>query len=373
MFVRLQPDKAGAVSLRRRRLRAKWQGYPQDGVLGWRFAGAGGDGGGMARQLPAEARSLLGQQAGVITRTQALAAGISRHAIYARLETERWQRLHPGVYVGYSGPLTRMSMMWAAVLAAGPGAMLCYRTAAELHGLLEAPRGEAIHVMVPRYRTLRPVRGVVIHYSRRVAVARHPALEPPRTRLEETVLDLAEAEHTADGAISWILNACGSRRTLPDRLLAAMDARPRMRRRKILLVALGDARIGIQSILERGYLYKAERAHGLPEGTRQSLTRVGGSSRYEDVRYEDYGIIVELDGQQAHPDGERWRDTRRDNTSGTKGLITLRYSYADVMERPCEVADEVARSLASRGWTGRARRCGDSCAAGGPAVLDRAC
>jgi hypothetical protein len=142
---------------------------------------------------------------------------------------------------GYSGPVTRASMMWAAVLAAGPGAVLCYRTAAELHGLLDAPRGEAIHVMVPRFRTLRPMRRVVVHYSRRVDAARHPALEPPRTRLEETVLDLAEAERAADGAISWILSACGGRRTTPDRLLAAMDARPRIRRRKILLVALGDA------------------------------------------------------------------------------------------------------------------------------------
>ena len=322
----------------------------------------------MAQQLPAEARTLLRRQAGVITRAQALAAGISRHAIYARLEAGRWQRLHLGVYVSYSGPLARESMMWAAVLAAGPEAVLSHRTSAELHGLLVAAKAEPIHVTVPRQRTLRPMRRVVVHYSGRVDAARHPALEPPRTRLEDTVLDLAETERTADGAISWILDACASRRTLPDRLLAAMDARPRVRRRRILLVALGDARIGIQSILERGYLYKVERPHGLPEGRRQRRTPDGGSSKYEDVRYEEYGVIVELDGQQAHPNGERWRDTRRDNASATKGLITLRYTYADVMERPCEVGDEVARALASRGWTGGARRCGDSCAPGVPTM-----
>jgi very-short-patch-repair endonuclease len=83
-------------------------------------------------------------------------------------------------------------------------------------------------------------------------------------------------------------------------------------------------------------------------------------------------VIVELDGQQAHPEGERWRDTRRDNFSAARGLITLRYTYADIMERPCEVADEVARALASRGYTGGARRCSDSCAPGPGAVLARA-
>lgn len=331
--------------------------------------GCRGDAGCMSRQLPAQARIVLRHQAGVITQSQALAAGISRHAIYARLESERWQRLHRGVYAGYSGPLARESLMWAAVLAAGSGAMLCYRTAAELHGLLDVPKSEAIHVMVPRWRTLRPMRGVVVHYSRRVDAARHPALEPPRTRLEETVLDLAEAERTINGATAWILDACASRRTTPDRLLEAMDARPRMRRRIALLVALGDARIGVHSILERGYLYKVERPHGLPEGSRQRRTRSGATNRYEDIRYEEYGVVVELDGQQAHPEGERWRDIRRDNNSAVEGLITLRYTYADVIDRPCEVADEIARTLRGRGYAGAAHRCGASCSPGEPTVL----
>ncbi len=323
----------------------------------------------MTRELHGEVERLLGHQAGVITRAQALAAGMTRDAIYARLRTERWQRIHAGVYAAYSGPVTRESLMRAAVLGARHGGVLCHQTAAELHGLLEARKGAAIHVMVPRGHAVAPMKGVALHYSKRVGVARHPALEPPRTRLEDTVLDLAEAEATATGAVSWILTACASRRTKPDRLLRAMESRPRVRRRKILLAALGDARIGVESILEHGYLYRVERPHGLPEGSRQRRTRVGGTSRYEDVRYEEYGVIVELDGQAAHPAGERWQDVRRDNVSAMNGWITLRYSYADVMERPCEIADEIARTLRERGYTGGAHRCGPSCAPGDQTVL----
>jgi hypothetical protein len=209
----------------------------------------------------------------------------------------------------------------------------------------------------------------VIHYSRRAGVARHPALEPPRTRLEETVLDLAEAATTGTGAISWILAACASRRTKPGRLLRAMDSRARIRRRRMLLAALGDARAGVESILEHGYLYRVERAHGLPQGARQRWTQAGGTSRYEDIRYEEYGVIVELDGRGAHPEGERWRDVRRDNLSARRGLITLRYTYADVMERPCEIADEIARTLMERGYIGGTHRCGPTCAPGDPTVL----
>jgi hypothetical protein len=51
------------------------------------------------------------------------------------------------------------------------------------------------------------------------------------------------------------------------------------------------------------------------------------------------------------------------------GWITLRYSYADVMERPCEIADEIVRALRVRGYTGGAHRCGPSCAPGDPTVL----
>ena len=162
------------------------------------------------------------------------------------------------------------------------------------------------------------MKGVVIHYSQRVDVARHPVLEPPRTRLEETVLDLAAAEATPARATAWILSACASRRTTPDRLRAAMESRPRIRGRKMLLAALGDARTGVESILEHSYLYRVERPHGLPDGVRQRRTLTGGVSRYEDVRYEEYGVIVELDGRGAHPEGERWRDIRRDNASAAK-------------------------------------------------------
>jgi hypothetical protein len=323
----------------------------------------------MTQQLPGEVDGLLSRQAGVITRTQALAAGMTRHAIQARLDSGRWQRLHVGVYAAYSGLPARESLLWAAVLGVRSGGVLCHQTAAELHGLRDVGKSRKIHVMVPRGHSITALTGVVIHYSRRVNVARHPALEPPRTRLEETVLDLAEAEATTTGAISWILTACASRRTKPELLLQAMASRPRMRRRKVLLAALGDARIGVESILEHGYLYRVERAHGLPEGARQRRTRAGGASRYEDVRYEKYGVIVELDGQAAHPEGERWQDVRRDNVSAMNGWITLRYSYADVMERPCEIADEVARALRAQGYAGGVHRCGPCCAPGDPSVL----
>ena len=55
---------------------------------------------------------LLDLQQGVVTRAQAISAGLSRHAIAARVETGRWQRLHRGVFATFSGPACLGTVTW---------------------------------------------------------------------------------------------------------------------------------------------------------------------------------------------------------------------------------------------------------------------
>jgi hypothetical protein len=52
----------------------------------------------MTRQRPGAIDELLIRQAGVITRAQALAGGMTWDAIQARVDGGRWQRPHAGVY-----------------------------------------------------------------------------------------------------------------------------------------------------------------------------------------------------------------------------------------------------------------------------------
>jgi hypothetical protein len=188
-------------------------------------------------------------------------------------------------------------------------------------------------------------------------------LDPPRTRLEETVLDLAAAAVSADDAVGWVLRACGSRRTTPDRLAAALTQRGRMRWRREVREALDPAHAGVHSLLEYRYLRYVEHAHGLPTGTRQRLIVRGGRRQYADVDYEGYATIVELDGRAAHPESSRQLDARRDNANAADGRVTLRYGWADVSEHACEVAAQVAAALRQRGWRGRLRPCGPGCRA----------
>jgi hypothetical protein len=318
----------------------------------------------MTGQLPRDCRQILELQAGVITRGQALGAGLSRHALTARLDSGRWQRLQTGVYAAFTGKPDREVLQWAAVLGAGPRAVLSHQSAADLHGLIAAGtrQDRLVHVTVPRGQRVAALKQVRLHYSQRVDAARHPVLLPPLTGVEDTVLDLASAAANVTDGIGWILRGCASRRTTPDRIRQAMAARRRLRWRKELSVALGDARSGVQSALEYGYAYRVERPHGLPAGARQWRSIAAGQVRYEDVRYQRYRLIVELDGRAAHPEGDRWRDIHRDNASAGGGCVTLRYSWSDVTQRPCAVAAEVSRVLRSRGWSGQPLACGPDCA-----------
>jgi hypothetical protein len=304
--------------------------------------------------------ALLGLQSGIVARGQALRHGLDDDLIENRLRSGRWRAVHWGVYATFPGSLSREAELWAAVLRAGPGAALSHQTAAELLGLT-GDRSDVIHLTVPPGRHPGPIRGAVVHQSRRIAAATHPVQLPPRTRVEETTLDLTQSAASFNEAYDWVCRAIGGRLTTAARLRAALDARPKARWRTGLIIALAEADSGVHSILERRYVRKVERPHGLPAATRQARTAHSPRSRYVDNLYEEAGLAVELDGQAAHGLAQRRADMRRDNDHAAAGILTLRYSWADVTERPCAVAQQVAEVMASRGAPVSLRPCTPAC------------
>ena len=279
--------------------------------------------------------------------------------IKRRIERGRWQQLYWGVYAVFTGPPPRQTWLWAAVLRAGAGAVLSHLTAAELHGLIDAP-AEAIFVTVPSTRRI-SAPGIVVRISSRVQQARQPNREPPRTTVEETVFDLTELAWTFDDACGWITKACGRRLTTEEKLRTALAARKKMRWRAELGDVLAAAGDGIHSVLEYRYLRDVERAHGLPRSGHQVRVVIDGKVAYRDAYYDEYRLAVELDGRLAHPADERWRDSQRDNQAGARGIQTVRFGWRDVYGHACETAALQARILRGRGWRGTPRPCSEGC------------
>ncbi len=270
-----------------------------------------------------------------------------------------------GAYVAFTGDLSREGKLWAAVLCAGPTAVLSHETAAEIHALIDKPVGP-IHISVPagcHPARREKIRGVVIHRSRCLVPEWQPPWRLPRTSVEDTILDLVAAARTFDDAYGWISRGVGRRLTSAKSLSKALAARKRIRWRAWIAGALQDAEEGAHSPLERNYVHGVERAHGLPAARRQAKRRLGSGTRYLDNLYEGYDLSVETDGLTAHPPEGRWRDTHRDNASLVHGIRTLRYGWPDVTENRCRTAAEVAAVLRRNGWQGTLRRCGPDCKA----------
>jgi hypothetical protein len=305
----------------------------------------------MATDIPMQGSELLVVQGGAIARRQRTGSGIGPDTMRNKLRSGKWQRLQWGVYASFSGKPDRETMLWGALLRAGPDAALSHQTAAERHGLIDEPSA-VITITVPalRHPAQRKIPGVVVHRSNAILRTRHPTMLPPCTRVEDTVLDLIQAARTFDEAYAWICRAIGRRRTTAARIRHAMDARKKMRWRSELVAALGDADDGVLSVLEYRYVRRVEVPHGLPSARRQARIRQRTGHRYLDNLYEEYRICVELDGTAAHPADEQWRDKRRDNANAVSGIITLRFGLLDLDDRRCQTADDVATLLRQHGW-----------------------
>jgi hypothetical protein len=278
---------------------------------------------------------------------------MSAKAVRWKLQRGLWVRRHPGVYQTLPGKDDWHTDALAALLAVS-GSAWSHRTAGFVHGLLtEAP--QIIELVVDERRRVASPDAVKIH--RRVdANAYVDDLHWPwRVTVGDTVLDLAEDGKTED-TLAILGRAFYRGLVTEESLLALLARRSRHPRRRLLIEVLGDVAAGAESVMEVRFFRDVERAHGLPVGRRQAAT-VAGGLRLHDVAYDEFGVLVELDGRLGHDGPARINDGVRDRRSATKGWLTVRAFWPDVAVTPCELSVELGGVFASRGWTGAPRAC----------------
>ncbi|HEY5879202.1 MAG TPA: hypothetical protein VIU11_09835 [Nakamurella sp.] len=307
--------------------------------------------------------AVAAEQGGLISRRQLLELGLTRSVAATNVDNGRWQRVHLGVYATFTGTISPEQEVWAALLYAGRGAAACCSTALWLFGVIDQ-KPDALHISIPEARRVERLPDVRMH--RRRALNRrdtpvHPAAAPPRIRIEESLLDECATLPEAD-VVGLILRAIQRRKTTPGRIEGAISARSSQPRRALLRDLLAEAEEGVASPLELHYRRRVEVPHRLPIGRRNLLdVTVSGRKRYRDVEYERWRLIVELDGQEAHPPDQAFRDMRRDNETTLTGRDVLRFGWRDVVGEPCVAAAQVALALQQRGWPESIGRCGPDC------------
>jgi hypothetical protein len=304
---------------------------------------------------------LLARQDGVVSRRQLVDLGHHKPDLERMLRRRDLVRVHPGVFVNHTGPLSWQQRAWAAVLYAG-------RSALHLDSALPGPDAEApISVAIDATRRVVPRTGLRIHRVKRLEEKARWNLSPPRVSVEVVALEKAHRARDDLAAIAALTDVVGRRLTTAARIGSALADRPRLRRRQLLTALVGDLAAGTHSVLEHGFLTRVVRPHGLPEPTRLQAPRAGRSgSEYRDVEYADFAMFVELDGRFNHDGAPASdRDAIRDLDDLADGQVTPRLRFAQVYGGQCRTAARLARIFAARGWRSSATSCGPGCEVAG--------
>jgi very-short-patch-repair endonuclease len=294
-------------------------------------------------RLSGDAIRLAQLQAGVLSREQLVSLGISDRVIARMAAGGELVRVVRGVYATTSGGWTQLA--WAGVLAGGVSTVVGGEAAAYLHGLLpDAP--SSIRLYVTDRRVQHPAWQIVKSPRRGIG-------DPPRTRMGQTVLDCAGSLSPGDLMI-LIAQAMRRRPVVAAEIESLLTQAAWQPQRRLIADMVGAVKQGAESPLELRYLREVEKAHGLPRAVRQA--RLSGSRRV-DVWYQEYALVVELDGRAYHRGAAVWRDMDRDNEHQLLGLTTMRFGWQQVVTSPCRVASTVAAVLRTRGWPGIPTTC----------------
>jgi hypothetical protein len=280
------------------------------------------------------------RQHGRITWAQLLALGASRSTLNGWTASGYLTRVLPKVYaVGHTAP-SREADLWAAVLYAGPGAMLSHASAAHHRGLIMyAP--DAIHVSTPR-RKIKSAPGVRVHANRQLDRGVHLGI--PTTTNAQTVLDLA-----ADPGGSKVLR----------RALAVLEFRDELDFGAIEAIC-GKGKRGCNALREALKVHQPELAYTngkLEEAFLYLCERfelaVPVFNRWMygfpvDAFWPDIDLIAEIDGKQHQKPGQLRKDRRNELTLREHGHTVVRYDWALVRAASEQVAADLVRQGVGR-------------------------
>lgn len=147
------------------------------------------------------------RQDDLITRGQALAAGATpdfvRHALGP---TGRWQRVLPGVYATFTGPLADIHRYRAAVLYGGAGAMITGATACRMHCMKYVPEADGIDVLVPQTRQRVDSGFVRLRRTQRMPTfVRWTGLDVAEDGIVPLAYEAPEVDDLTGAAVRWLI------------------------------------------------------------------------------------------------------------------------------------------------------------------------
>jgi very-short-patch-repair endonuclease len=292
--------------------------------------------------------AVLGKQHEVVSWRQVLACGMTRDMLSRRSRPEgQWQRLLPGVYLTVTGTPTTDQRDMAALLYAGPGAVITGPAALRRFGL-RAPRADAVDVLVPALRRRQSSGFVTVHRTTKL---------PPLACIRDGIQFALAARAVADAARGLtglaevravVAGAVQRRLCTLAQLIVELDSGP-VRGSALLREALTEVGDGIRSAAEADLRDLIMRARLPMPMFNARLCSGGVLIAVTDAWWPDAGVAAEVDSREWHLSPQSWEETMRRHARMTAlGILVLHFSPRQIRGEPNEVVAAIRSALRSR-------------------------
>ncbi len=282
----------------------------------------------------------------MITRQQALSAGLTRHALAHRLRPGGpWRSLLPGVYMAATGMPTTLQQEMAALLYAGSGSVITGPAALRCHHIRSAS-SDLVDVLVPAARKRRSTAFVRLHRTTRmpgrvweVGPVRYAPL--PRA-VADAVRDMASLRDVRAVVADAVQRG---RCPVPD-LAAELAAGPNVGS-ALFRQALTDVADGIRSAAEadlKDLLVKSRLP--MPLFNASVYDDDGTFIARPDGWWPELGVGAEVDSHEWHMSPEdHARTLARGRRMGKHQMIVLRFTPKQIRSEPAQVINDIREAL----------------------------
>lgn len=282
----------------------------------------------------------------VMTHAQLRELGLSPSTITRWIGPRgRWQRLLPGVVLAHRGVPSRRERLLGALLFAGEGAVITGADALRALGIVSAPVGPCIQVLVPAGRQRKPFDFVRVERTRRLpgaevrrgipyAPVARAAVDACRVTdtlddVRRLVADVVQGRHCPVGALrTEILAAARQRTALPRLVLTEISA-------------------GVRSVAE-AKAREVIRRTGVPEPLWNVELRLADGTPFctPDAYWPLLAAAMEIDSLAWHLTADAYRRTkRRERLLTISGVLVIAFTPAEILDNPDEFASQVRTFL----------------------------
>jgi len=320
--------------------------------LGSRAVGPRGDTDGVesaTTEADRTVRAIFRQQGDLITRSQALAAGISNAALRHKLrDGGRWKVVLPGIYLAHTGTLTAAQREVAAVLYGGPDCMITGPAALSRQGV-RIPFSEIVDLLIPHDTRRQSIGFIRMHRTRRMPDP--PVLigglrwAPPARAIADAARILTEPRTV----LAVVADAVQRRTCTVPQLADELRAGSGRGSAAMLRGALEQVADGIRSAAEAD-LRKLVELSGLPAPMYNARLFVGSQFlAMPDAWWPDAGVAAQVDSREYHLSPQVWdNDLARHAAMSAHGIIVVHLTPRRIRYESAAVAAQL-RSTYEKG------------------------